>query len=276
MSIYYQNSKGQKILFDKYPVMMLDGASVFDIKTNYDTKYNKPVNFNRKMIEAGFELIISGKTKKEYLLTIQKLAEIFEYDIIHETPGKLYIDDYYLECFIYESEKGLNYYTGRRTSAQYKLVASEYVWTKEKHINAKGVSYRDTLRGGFDYNYIDYGNIDFGSRFTVSTLLNDSVRPANMKIILYGPCENPEIQIGENVYRVLMDIEQDSYIEIDQKTKKINYVLSDGTEISSFNNRDKNLNIFEKVESGTNIIVWNTDEGYDITLYQERSEPVWT
>jgi alginate O-acetyltransferase complex protein AlgI len=36
------------------------------------------------------------------------------------------------------------------------------------------------------------------------------------------------------------------------------------------------LGVFEKIPSGNNIVVWDGNWGFDITLFEERSEPKWT
>ena len=36
------------------------------------------------------------------------------------------------------------------------------------------------------------------------------------------------------------------------------------------------INLFKKIPNENNVVSWNTSFGFDVTLFQERSEPKWT
>ena len=66
------------------------------------------------------------------------------------------------------------------------------------------------------------------------------------------------------------------YLEIDSVQKTVDLVQIDGTHVSVLNYRDRDNYIFQKIAPGMNYISWNNGFSFEITVFDERSEPPWT
>ena len=65
------------------------------------------------------------------------------------------------------------------------------------------------------------------------------------------------------------------FLIINSKTRKIRRRLVNGTYVNEFNNRERSSNIFEKIATGVNSVIFDEINGFEITLFLERSEPKW-
>lgn len=78
------------------------------------------------------------------------------------------------------------------------------------------------------------------------------------------------------MYAVNVPVEVDEYLEINCREKIIETVQSDGKRTSVINYRNRENYIFQKIPSGVVAVTWNNDFGFDLTLFDERSEPKWS
>lgn len=104
--VKYQNSKGECCSFQEGNIKIKETKlhSYSWQPVVYAQKYGATINsFKKDPVEFEIELRISGTDykKKE---TAMQLYDIFEYDIESKTPGKLYFDEYYIECYAISSE----------------------------------------------------------------------------------------------------------------------------------------------------------------------------
>ena len=61
MEIYYVNSKGEKIYFDRLPYLMLTDTNVFNYEWTYDIKNNNLYNIRRSLPTKDVSIVITGK-----------------------------------------------------------------------------------------------------------------------------------------------------------------------------------------------------------------------
>ena len=64
-------------------------------------------------------------------------------------------------------------------------------------------------------------------------------------------------------------------IVIDQLQRRIESVTAAGERTNLFDYRDKENDIFLPVEPGVNTVIYDGSFDFDITLVQQRSEPLW-
>lgn len=120
----------------------------------------------------------------------------------------------------------------------------------------------------FAYNY--------ASELHGNTLNNAGFIGTNFRLIIYGACTTPTIYISGHRYQVNRIVEANEYLTIDSVEKTITLTKRNGEIVNCFNFRDRDSYIFEKIPSGSNVVSWNGDFGFDIVLIEERSEPKWT
>lgn len=92
---------------------------------------------------------------------------------------------------------------------------------------------------------------------------------------IYGPVVDPIINIGNYPYKVDTTVEENEYLTIDGTKNTVERTLADGTIINEYNKRSFENSVFRPIPPGNNSVLWSGDFGWDITLYQERSEPKW-
>lgn len=273
MEVYYENSMGEKIFLDHSPFQMLSDTKIFDYEWQYETKRNNKVkNIKKSTKTAPLEIVVSGTTPDEYHENIARLYEVFDYDCVMGSPGKLYCGRYYLQCYFFKSEKPAEYVKIRQATISFTVVTDLVNWVKETVTSYRNRYAYGTDVSGIDYPY-DYKH-DFMSVF--KTVNNTSFYPSDFVLTIYGPCTEPEIIIGENIYLVHTNLNTGDFLIIDSRNRKITRVLNDGTRINDFAKRDKNNYIFQKIMQGINPVSWESNFDFDISILDERGEPKWT
>lgn len=135
--------------------------------------------------------------------------------------------------------------------------------------------YEYTGDGNYDYSF-DYP-FDFqGDEKGSGILHNAGNTKCDFKIIIYGPCLNPRIMIGGHVCEVLAKLDMGEYMVIDSRARTVKRVRTNGMEVNEFDNRRKGESIFDRIPQGNNLISWDGTFGFDIILFHERGEPIWS
>lgn len=270
MDIYYKSSHGEIVRLDCAPYRMLADTSIFDYEWKYETKRNNRVkNIKKSTKTSDISIFVIGKDPKEYYELATKLYEVFDYDCAVGSPGKLYYGNYYLQCYFYKSQQTEEYVNGKQVS--FTIVTDLVDWVKETV-----TSYRNRQVTGTDVTGIDYPydhNYDYMS--AIQTVNNTSFYPSDFTLTIYGPCAEPMVTVGENVYLVHTDLAKGDYLLIDSRNRKITRVLNDGTRINDFAKRDKEHYIFEKIPQGIQPVSWESNFDFDISILDERGEPKW-
>jgi hypothetical protein len=275
MSLYnikYVSSTGDVIETDKDHVY-LSSDDLRDYQYSYTAKNSSIVSFDvEENKEKQIVIAIYGDTKEEADIRKNRVYEIFDKDVITKKPGKLYIGDYYLEGYIFKSEKSIYLKTQKLLLLTLGFVTSYGKWVREELMQLKVSTSEKT------YDYLDMPHdydYDFGEP-ALKAINVDSFTDVNFKIIIYGICDNPKIMIGDNVYQVNCSIEYDEYLVIDSKEKKVLLHHANGETETKFNDRNRDYYIFEKIPNGIVPIDWYNCSDFDVIIYDERSEPRWT
>lgn len=196
--------------------------------------------------------------------------------------------------FCYDAEKAFLGWGQWYTSANYALVEGaaffrvEVAYTNDREITDDNigalkavVAVRDKATGnvsggetGASYPH-DYP-FNYGSSTTAKVIVNPGFVASNFRLAVDGPCINPAVTIGGNLYQVNVTVASGEYLKIDSSAKTVTLYGSSGTQTNVFNSRNREAYIFEKIPAGTNAVVWSGDFNFEITLLEERSEPQWT
>lgn len=266
-SLRFVNHLNEEVVFNK-------GGYIADIKAlknyawQYNTQYKKISSFERKITKFKLPLLVYG-TKAGDMANL--LYETIEKDVLANVSGKLYVGDYYISGYFTESSK--RKYSSDRTAISMELtfVSDAPYWVYERKY-----TYRTEGKGqggnGYPYDY-PYGYI---ANSDMQNLVNPSFTDANFKLVIYGAVDNPQIVIGGNVYKVNTSIYTNEYLTIDAKNKTVTRTTSRGLKVNEFSNRDRENYVFQKIAPGDNLVIPVTDCPFDLTLYEERSEPKWT
>ena len=79
------------------------------------------------------------------------------------------------------------------------------------------------------------------------------------------------------MYGINITINAGEYAVIDSMVEKMYLVDLSGTTSDIFNKRIKGqgVRIYEKIPSGISSVNWSSGFGFDLIVYDERSEPKW-
>ena len=242
---------------------------------------------NEAEIENGTEVYAWTKDPITYQITVtvrgsiserkrilNELTSAFEYDIANISPGRLYFDEYYIECFSKSGENTVSDTAITRSDFKINLYCPYAFWIKEETKSffkdeSKNSEY-EYLAYPYGYSY-DYSKPGQGAE---NWYINHH-RNSHFKMVVYGPCANPRIMIGDHIYEVRDILENDEYAVISSKSKSVEKYLANGTKQNIFYRRGTEQSVFEQIPPGNLQIHWNGEFGFDLILYKERSVPEW-
>ena len=306
MIIYYLNHVGEKLDLDSDKII-LQYQELFNYSWDAETSSGKIKRFYRENSTFPVTVGVAADNEEEYLSILHTFFSITEKDVITNNPGKLYIGDQYLKCFISGSIKE-DAFMGVPFQKKNLTITTDYpFWCRDRifHFYA---SEEEILDAGkreeigsildhtevtpdylYDYKYgfyTDYGpakkralydyKYDYYHNHTVGKLDNDHFTGSGFRMIVYGPCTWPNIGIGGNVYRVSTTLYEDEYMVIDSRNRTVTRYARNGVEENLFHSRDRENNVFEKIPPGKSTVRWNAQYSFDVVLFQERSEPTWS
>ncbi len=283
MQIYYKNHNGQILDLMKWPYMISE-SDILGYEWSYTaTEYTGNKNgsaisdVRKKTAKGTVKIAVAARTKREYSEALETFLSVVESDLLAGVPGKLYVDDYYYSCYVYGSTKkeweGMTPFLINTL----KIVSPYPLWCRE--ISKSFLKLGSTVAMKSDDTYLFYP-VAYPYRYSMPSnagfITNDHYAGCDFKMIIYGPCINPAIRINGHLYEVTATLYAGEYILIDSRDHTVYRYLIDGRTKNLFNWRNKESDLFQKIPAGRCAILWNTAAfGFDLTLFQERSEPAW-
>lgn len=222
---------------------------------------------------ATYELKIDFTGSRETRAkNLQAFFELADYDVATMKPGRLYVGSQYAEGYIIKSD-------AERYDDRYRTIGKKCTfylpypyWIEDKRISFKATDGQQS--GGIEFPIgfpFDLGKTSRGK----NAVNNTHYIPTSFLLTIYGPCVNPTITIGGNVYKVNTTVGVGEYLEVDSINKTVRRKTSTGF-VNEYNNRAKSQSIFEPIQPGINALIWSGTFSFDLTLHQERSELKWT
>lgn len=272
MRVYYESGMSNgSVALDMTPYYLTDETDLFDYSWKYSDDRNRIRVISKPYGERKLPILIKARTKQECENSRNELCSIFEDDVINNKQGRLYVGDYYIECFVISSKKDMPTIRNNHALIEYTVV-TKGDWIREQTIDFVQES---KSPGGFDYDYdyeYDYGMENAGE----SSLYNAHFTEENFLMIISGQCTNPSITIGDHTYTVNVELNVGDNLYINSKEKTVYIIRSNGSYENKFASRDRYHYIFEPIQPGYHKVSWNGDYRWQITLIEERSEPKWT
>lgn len=274
--LQYRNHLGEEISFGQGG-FFVNESDLHDFTWKYTSKNNRLSSFQKGVEKRTLTVIIACTSEKDGLAKRNALFEICEKDILANNHGKIIIGDYYMKCFVTGSKKSDYLYNNQTMKTKLTIVTDLPAWIKESTKSFRKLTSAAGEGGtGQNLNFPHDYPFDYASDFAKQKLVNDDFVSSNFRMIVYGPCTNPEIYIAGHVYNVSVAILKNEYLVIDSVEKTIELIRSNGEKVNHFNERNKESYVFEKILPGSNAVTWDGEFGFDVTLLEERSEPKWT
>lgn len=268
--IKYINHLNEEIKFGENGVFVNENE-LRDYSWNYSKDNNKISNFNRGVSKLKLPVAVACANEDEGISAINRLMEVAEKDVLAGQPGRFYVGEYYYSSYIIASKKKKHNRIRGFMLADLTVASDNPVWVKE----IQGTFDATTSSAGKNLDFPHDCLYDFTSPNLVDTLVNTGFADVNFMIRIYGEVTNPSVTIGSHQYSVNTKVNSGEYLTIDSREKKVFITKADGTQENHFKDRDKSNYIFEKVPSGESKVSWSGEYVFDVTLYEERSEPKW-
>ena len=240
-------------------------------------KYGVTVDeFRRDPIWYDASLIFTG-TYEENKEMLEALHADFERDILTNQEGKLTWGDYSIGMFVTSSSTYPN--DKEETQNDITIYCPYPFWTMEKTIHI--FPYTPTVTDEdkqYSYQY-PYSYASSQDR----TVYFDTAHYAesDFRMVAYGPFSELSVEINDDLKRIGYAVSSGEFMVVDSRQhgqyKGEAYVIkSDGTKVNVFDYRAPEHQLFKKVPAGKLDIDYSRTHGIDLTVFLERSEPIWT
>jgi hypothetical protein len=270
--VKYKNHLGEVISFGENGIFV-NYNDLHDYEWDAISNNNKISGFSKGIVERTIPIVIACLTEEEGIETRNKLHEICEKDVLAMQYGRLIIGDFYLKCFVKASKKSEYLVTKKYMQVELIVTTDKASWIAESTTMFRKITEQKEGNKSLDYPF-DYP-FDYASELNSKPLMNHNFTDSEFRMIIYGGCKNPSINIGGHIYQVNAELSDSEYLTIDSIAKTVVLTKYNGEQVNKFNARNRESYVFEKIPPGEHVVVWEGDFGFDITLLEERSEPKW-
>lgn len=273
--IYYLNSQGTKLDFCSWPYMIYEGELFdydwsFDSSTNYGSYGSRITRFNRPLQSKSLGISVFGNSNLGLEIALTNLTDAFEHDIASQSPGKLYVNGYYLECYI-TSVKPVEWVTDSDVMDVSLTITAEYpFWIKEHEYRFDVATVKSENNKGFP--------LRFPYRYPsgqTNVLLNlTGVKPRDFVLAISGPATDPKVMINDKIYGIIGTVEDRENLIINSRKAFVRKYTSDAYE-NVYDARVRDNGIYDKIKDGNFTVDWNGEFAFSLVIYDERSMPKW-
>jgi hypothetical protein len=269
LRIYYKNHLNEKVDLDSKNII-LQYHELLNYSWNAETNNGrKIVSFYRESATIPIKVTVTADTEETFREVIENFYSIVEKDVLNRIPGKLYVGEQYMSCYISGDIKSDVFLKVFIQVKNLTVVTDNPFWIKETEFNFKITDITSTDNKQYPYKY----PYRYANGMNNTYIINPHFTEANFKLRIYGPIVNPQIGIGGYPYLVNIMLEKGEYLEINSMKETVEKVAVNGERESVFHNRAKKKSIFKKVPPGKQEIVWPGTFDFDLLIYEERSEP---
>lgn len=283
MKFRYVNSRGEILDFSEFPYLFQSGDLV-NYSWKYDSSNNRITNIRREVGERALKVGLIPDWSLPYAekrAALKEAAEhlfnVIEYDVINNTDGRIETDTgSYFPCRILVSDKSDWEKPTAYMFHDLTAVSGKNSWITEQNFSfyPSGITTKNSNAEFLDYQF-DYEYNYTKQKSGISSINISHIATSDFKLTIFGPCNNPRILIAGHPYEVFTSLQNGEYLVIDSRNNTIMKYLSNGTQESVYDLRGKVNTVFEKIPPGYSQVSWNGTFGFELTVFLERSEPLW-
>ena len=241
------------------------------IANGTDLQYGKRVSsFSKEPATYSTVLVFHGPAI-ERAAQINKLHEEFETDIREMQPARVIWGNWYVDCYILESKTDPA--SCDWTENEIMVYCPNPFWIKEEKKSFEAQDAPPISQEFLDYEY-DYEYDYFLGAIGTKTWARTFPYAAEFQMIVYGPVSNPRIVINGYPYQINDTLEATEYLVIDSRENTVTKYLAGGGTANIFDKRNKAQSVFETIPGGNLTLNWTGLFGFDLIIFDERSEPV--
>lgn len=280
LNIYYLNHAGERFILNGDGLSYLDVNDLRDYRWAYSTvdRLNgygsRASKFGRYARTIKAEVRMRAFTRSDFLARMNRFHAVVERDTLAEEPGRLYVGDQYMTCYIVGGSISNAPWYGNFGYRQIEILAVRPYWCTDTTIiyNIKTGDQLDMTGKKFDLRY----PYRYGSGYTIDTLNNTHYAACPAILTIYGPCGAPSIIINDVTYSVDVTLTSQQRLVIDQIENEIYVANESGIRTNVFDKRDKTQDIFTSVPAGESALLYDGSFKLSVTLVKQRSELEWT
>lgn len=269
----YVNSRGDEIVFGGDQGRWRFGdTNLFDMSSKYEEVGGVIVGFDEGITTSTLSVFMRNGTVNDR----NKFIDVISYDRRVMSPGRLYVGDGYLECYISgHALTNWQYFDGM-LNAELEVTSDHPAWTRR--VSQTLYTMDELEYGGHNYPYA-YPHNYLYSAGTSMNITNPFMLPAACDIVFPGPCVNPYVIIAGNRYQVNVSADKGQLVIVKgfgkQGKRDILLRSATGSDRSVFSNgvREPNAQIFAEIPIGTHVATWTGRMNIELSMYEERSSP---
>lgn len=235
-------------------------------------------HIGREATDKELDVYVFGGTERNANAIRNRMYRVFDADVVNKTPGKLYVGDYYMLCYVTAMSDPEGSVDKSKIHTVLTFSSAYPAWQKEvslEYLPFERATDDAAIGLDFPYDYpYDYAGLSQAAR----TVNNPFDFPCKFELTMYGATGNlPQITINGNVYGVNSALADGEHLVIDGHTGAntvIKYTV-DFSEVNWFGKRYKENSVFTPIPAGVSSLIWDGSFGFTITLFDERSEPPW-
>ena len=234
--------------------------------------------FEKDPISFELTFAIKGPISKRKAM-LNEIHGAMEVDKLNKIPGKIvwndsYIEGYFISSSTYPASEG------NGTINTTVFFAPVPFWIQEQLISIHPISgvaavSDKVLTKKYPYTY----PYRYPVLQTETTVNVDHYTESDFQMKVYGPATSVHIYIAGHPYIVHYPIEAGEYMVIDSRPvemdKKLYVVKANGDTVNIFHYRDTENSVFKKIPPGQIKVDYPRSYGVDLTIFKERSEPLW-
>lgn len=266
-AIKYQNHLGKSVDLSSNGIVA-DVTDVLAWSMDVDDSYNTVRSMSRSVESRKMRVATYSMAAR------RRLYEVPAVDVDAMRPGRLYVGEWYLVCYVTASSVNGWWYGDGVAGYDLTVTVADPLWRKD-------VPYVLTERydggAGLDFPH-DFPH-DFGYSNVITTVNNTGFRPADVLIRMYGPVDRCTVTMAGNEYTVNESLEEGEYVTVDTYARTVEVTHLTGEVENAFPNvggdyfEGSGSYIFEKVPTGLSEVVWSGTSDLDVTLVLTRDEP---
>lgn len=230
-----------------------------------------------KPIEIKLPVGIAAESGAEGIELRNRIEGIGERDIAAREPGKLYVGDWYMRCWIAGCSPTDYWMDDRFAELELTLLAEQRGWIRETLQQYVPETGTEPVAG------VDFP-LDFPFEFmrgrSSKSIYNGSISAQDLLLRVYGPASDPAVSIGGSVHRVNVEVPAGYRLEIDTMAKTVRLVAPDGSWSDAYGFREPGAEgsgtyIFERIAPGSSSLSWGNDFTFDLVRYEVRMACPW-
>lgn len=246
-------------------------SELFSREWSYTLGYRAVSGITRRAREVSFKAAFLDMGQADLL------RRVCDRDVSKGQPGRIWVGDWFQRCYVTES--ATDAIMNDALTAKLSMVLLDGVWRREHAVEfwAAPDQGGEALDVPFDLPY------DLGGAVPDETLAASDWAESPLGLVIYGPCYDPKITIGGNVYAIDGTVPDGARIEVDPLAfpRTVTLVNADGSNVDVFAQAHRGSGqgggeyIFEPVQPGVSDVVWSKAFGFTAKWYDEEGEPAW-